>query len=201
VRKRRELGSFKALGAPYTVSFLLRDEVARIAGTHGLMISTPSKSLSLSVTTTQSFASAIAAMMVVKGAAGAATRFAVRHGPGETRFFIEGRHSTGKQRLRALRTGEPRLKFAPTFTRRLLKHATKNFSNGRGGDVEGTAINCPGDEVVSRRCLADRSLPVSARIPPRQEIAGSWHRTVQGTLWGIGQGQWVVKSRALLVDL
>ena len=68
----------------------------------GLITLTPSKSLSLSVRTTQSFVSVITAIIVSRAPRGTTARFAIRHepGPGETRFFVDGKHATDKQRWR-----------------------------------------------------------------------------------------------------
>jgi hypothetical protein len=103
---------------------------AHFATLIGLKISIPSKSFSLSVTTRQSFAMAMAATIVSRLLRGRPFIFPSAISRAQTSLLVERQNAPGKKRLWTFRPFKPRLQLIALLARRLLENAAPNFSDG-----------------------------------------------------------------------
>ena len=104
----------------------------------GLMTSTSAKSFSLSVTTTQSLASASGGDNGVQRATGTTFRSPLCHEscPDNARLLVEREHTAREQSGWSLWTREPSFKLIALATGRRLQHATPDLADGERRNEE-----------------------------------------------------------------
>ena len=124
---------------------------ARQSARMGLKTFSPAKSLSFSVTITQSFASAIAAMIMSSGLRGRpfAVPSAISRAQIEAGLFIEREHPAGEQRLRALGTGKPTLQLPALLSGGLLQNSAPDLSDCHGEEINRSSSACSAIHATS----------------------------------------------------